>query len=197
MEERAGKSGGDGRAGGASVRADLGELYVQMRGLARAQMARERRDHTLQATALVHEAYVRLVKRPGFTGQDRGRWLAAAAEEMRRILIDHARARGAAKRGGDRARADLELENLAELAAREDPTAVLALDRALAALEKLDARAADVVRLRFFLGMSPEQTAAALDVSERSVLRDWKFARAYLAAEMAGSAEDGGGRDAG
>ena len=169
----------------ADPRRMLDDLYVQLRRIAGAQMADERRHHTLQATALVHEAYLRLQRRDSLTVSDRARWLAAAADEMRRVLVDHARARGAIKRGGALRRADVELDGLARIAEATDPAALMALDEALSRLQETDARAADVVRLRYFLGLSVDETADGLGLSRRSVLRDWEFARAFLLARMA------------
>lgn len=192
-------SGEDGMAGagtgsdgaGGPVHESLGELYEQLRGMARAQMSAERADHTLQATALVHEAFLRLQKRVTLSREDRTLWLAAAAEEMRRILIDHARARAAVKRGGGRPKSGVDVASLADLVACDDPARVVALDQAFSRLEGVDPRAADVVRLRFYLGLSVDETAEGLSISRRSVLRDWEFARAFLfaAVEEAAAAE--------
>jgi RNA polymerase sigma-70 factor (ECF subfamily) len=166
------------------VHESLHELYEQLRGIARVQMSSERADHTLQATALVHEAFLRLQKRVTLSREDRTLWLAAAAEEMRRILIDHARARSAVKRGGGRPKSGVDVASLAELVACDEPSRVVALDQAFSRLEGVDARAADVVRLRFYLGLSVDETAEGLSISRRSVLRDWEFARAFLFAAV-------------
>jgi RNA polymerase sigma factor (TIGR02999 family) len=147
-------------------------------------MGGERRDHTLQATALVHEALIRLHQREALTEADRARWLAAAAEEMRRVLVDHARARNALKRGRGKRAIDVDVADLGQLINEESGETAVALDAALSRLEEVDARAADVVRLRFFLRMSVDETAAGLGVSRRSVLRDWQFARAFLLSEL-------------
>lgn len=155
-------------------------VYRQLRAMAQRQMAGERPNHTLSATALVHEVYLKM------SGDltDRGAFYHAAAEAMRRILIDHARARDAAKRGGGqssrgggRARA---FESIDTLADEANPEEVVALDEAFLRLEKDDARAAEVVRLRFYAGLSVDQAAEVLGVSRRSVLRDWMYARAFL-----------------
>ncbi len=152
--------------------------YAQLRAIAQRQMSEERRGHTLQATALVNEAYMRLTE-AGVTWSQPGAFYHAAAEAMRRILIEHARKRGAAKRGGARARVDLDLGNVADLAGA-DADGIVALDEALLRLEGADPRAASVVRLRFFAGLSVEGTASALGLSDRTVRRDWEFARAWL-----------------
>jgi len=152
-------------------------VYDELRVLARARLRHERPDHTLQTTALVHEAYIRLIGWQQRSWSDRAHFYRAAAEAMRRILIEHARARGRDKRGGDRARVDLEDANLATW---NDPDILLALDEALHRLMEQDPRAAETVRLRFFAGLSFEETASALGLSVRTVKRDWEFARAWL-----------------
>lgn len=152
-------------------------VYDELRMLARARLRHERPDHTLQPTALVHEAYIRLIGWQQRPWEDRAHFYRAAAEAMRRILIEHARARGRNKRGGDRVRVDVEDANLATW---NDPDVVLALDQALHRLMEQDPRAAETVRLRFFAGLSFEETASALGLSVRTVKRDWEFARAWL-----------------
>jgi RNA polymerase sigma factor (TIGR02999 family) len=167
-------------------------VYAQLRSLAGANMAGERRDHTLDATALVHEAYLRLAGgdgaatgRPRFAG--RRHFYAAAAEAMRRILIEHARRRGRAKRGGAAKRVDLtDIGDVAALAADGDAEKILALDEAVRRLRGHDAGLADIVHLRFYAGLSVEQTAEALGVSERTVKREWALARAWLHRELGG-----------
>ncbi len=153
------------------------QVYAQLRAIAGEHMRRERLGHSLQATALVHEAYVRIAgDRPdGWTSV--GQFYSAAAEAMRRILIEHARLRGRVKRGGGRRRVPL---SVLDLAAEQDEEQIMALDSAIGRLEKVDRDAAEVVRLRFFAGLSVEQTAEALSVSARTVKRDWAFARAWL-----------------
>jgi RNA polymerase sigma factor (TIGR02999 family) len=153
-------------------------VYRKLHDIAERHMGDERAGHTLQATALVHEAYVRLLGDHEMTWQDRGAFFAAAAEAMRRILIDHARRRGSAKRGAGKKPAAL--SDVAELAAAQDPGEILALDEALTRLSREDARAARVVELRFFAGLEVEETARALGLSERTVMREWAFARARL-----------------
>lgn len=152
-------------------------VYDHLRGIARQRMAAERADHTLQPTALVHEAYLRLVGERDLPWQNRAHFFAAAAEAMRRILLDHAKARGRFKRGGGRRAA---AASLAELAAAEDPDEILALDEAFRRLDSESPQAAAVVRLRFYGGLSVDETAAALEISPRQVDRLWAFARAWL-----------------
>ena len=152
-------------------------VYDELRALAGARLRHERPDHSLQATALVHEAYIRLVGWEQQSWIDRAHFYRAAAEAMRRILIDHARGRARGKRGGGRVRVDLEDANLATW---DDPDDVLALDEALHRLMEQDPRAAEIVQLRFFAGLSVEETAKALELSIRTVHREWKFARTWL-----------------
>jgi RNA polymerase sigma factor (TIGR02999 family) len=156
----------------------LATVYNELRAIAQARMREERPGHTLEATALVNEAYIRLLSGPEIHWADRGHFFRAAAEAMRKILIDHARARNAQKRGGGRAA--LSLSSLADLAAAPDPAGLLSLDDAILRLEKVDPEAAEVVRLRFYAGLSEAGVAAARGVSERTVRRDWAFARGWL-----------------
>jgi RNA polymerase sigma factor (TIGR02999 family) len=159
-------------------------VYAELRAAARAHLRRERPDHTLRATALVHEAYLRLLGGDHITWNDRQHFFRAAAEAMRRILVEHARKRARVKRGGNPIRASLSDVNLA---VDQDPVEVLALDAAIRRLEEQDPTAADVVRLRFFAGLSVEETARMLDLSERTVKREWAFARAWLYTALGGS----------
>lgn len=152
-------------------------VYDELRFLASAQLHQERPDHTLQPTALVHEAYLRMLGGQSIPWANRSHFFRAAAEAMRRILIEHARKRGRVKRGGGRPRLPM---NVLDLAAEQDSTEILALDEAIRRLEEQDARMSQVVRLRFFAGLSVEDTAMALEVSERTVKREWTFARAWL-----------------
>ncbi len=152
-------------------------VYDQLRAIAQQRMNEERAGHTLQATALVHEVYVRLVGDGDAAWANRGHFYAAAVEAMRRILIDPARRRGAVKRGGDWRRATL---NVASLALDENLDTFLALDEAMLRLEEQDAKAAEVVRLRFYAGLSIEDTARILDLSPRTVKREWTYARTWL-----------------
>ncbi len=166
-------------AGGAEAAAEklLPLVYEELRKLAAVRMHGERSDHTLQATALVHEAYARLAREPNPPWANRAHFFHATAEAMRRILIEHARARNGPKRGGDRKRLPVDVLDLAE---ESDSEQILALEEAIARLEGQDPGAAKVVRLRFYAGLSVEETAEALDTSPRSVKRDWAFARAFL-----------------
>jgi RNA polymerase sigma factor (TIGR02999 family) len=146
-------------------------------------MNSENAGHTLQATALVHEAYLRIGRDRLVPFENRAHFFAAAAEAMRRILIDHARAKGAAKRGGEAVRTPL---SVVDLAAECDPAEVMALDEALTRLEQAEPEVAAVVRLRFFAGLSGDDTAEALGLSPRQVDRLWAYARAWLLREMTG-----------
>lgn len=163
------------------------DVYERLRMIARRAMSGERADHTLGATALVHEAYLRLAGRP----QSEGGWggeahfFVAAAEAMRRVLVDHARGRARHKRGGDGRSAAIrldiaKLENLSIAAAEASPEEILALDEAFCRLVQENPRGAAVVRLRFYAGLSVEHAAAVLSISPRTVKREWAFARARL-----------------
>jgi RNA polymerase sigma factor (TIGR02999 family) len=157
-------------------------VYDELRKLAAQRLAREKPGQTLQATALVHEAYLRLVGGdPDRPWEGRGHFFAAAAEAMRRILVDDARRKRSLKRGGLRAREELDEARLAAPAAGVD---VLALDEALGRLAARDAEAADLVKLRYFAGMTLREAAAALALPERSAERLWTYARSFLAKEM-------------
>ena len=140
-------------------------------------MGEERRGHTLQATALVHEVYIKLSEHHKAPWSGRAEFFAAAAEAMRRVLIDHARSRGTAKRSSGGSRVPL---NVADLAQEQDSATVLALDEAISRLEQEEPRAAAVVRLRFYAGLSVAETAETLGVSDRTVNREWSYARAWL-----------------
>ena len=162
-------------------------IYDELRYLAHRYMRRERDGHTLQTTGLVSEAFMRLVDVKGIEWQDRAHFLAVSARIMRRILVEAARARASAKRGGGMARVEhseaLDLD--AFPATRTDRASELcALDDALDTLARLDARRAQVIELRFFGGLSVEETADLLKVSRQTVMRDWKLARAWLAREL-------------
>lgn len=161
-------------------------VYDELRRLAAARLTCERKDQTLQATALVHEAYLRLVGGAPPKFETRGHFFTAAAEAMRRILIDRARRKGRKKRGGKAAR--LELCEL-DLAAPPPDQELLALDEALSKLERDDPVKAQLVKLRFFAGLSVEQAAAALGISRATADRYWSFARAWLFHEVAGQDE--------
>jgi RNA polymerase sigma factor (TIGR02999 family) len=165
------------RAGPEGAALALPLVYDELRRIAERRMAGERADHTLQATALVHEAYLKLLGEQQLDWTDRRRFYGAAAEAMRRILVDHARRVGATKRGGERQRVTF---GAVDVSADLDPEQVLSLSDALEQLEGEDPHAAEVTRLRFFAGLSVEEVAAALGISERSVHREWAFARARL-----------------
>ena len=158
-------------------------VYDQLRRAAQLQMAGERPDHTLQATALVHEAYLRLVGSHQTTFENRAHFYVAAAEAMRRILIEHARKRARVKRGGDRKRISLSAAYLADKACPEE---IVSVNEAIRRLEKRDRRMAEIVRLRFFAGFSVDETARALGLSGRSVRREWALARAWLHRDLSG-----------
>lgn len=156
-------------------------VYDQLRGLAQQRMMQERPGHTLQATALVHEAFLKLVGPREIPWAGQAHFYAAAAEAMRRILVDHARTRQRQKRGGKGARV---LLNVLDLADAENSEEFLARDEALCRIEQQEPEVGEVVRLRFFAGLSVDQTAESLGVSPRSVDRRWKFARAWLFREL-------------
>jgi RNA polymerase sigma factor (TIGR02999 family) len=157
-------------------------VYDDLRRLAGAYMKNERSDHTLQATALVHEAYMRLVDWKNVSWENRAQFFAVAAEVMRKVLIDHARARSAQKRSGDK----LLLDEAISLPERR-PIDLLALDEAIEALKEVDPRQARIVELRFFGGLSIEETAYVLKVSESTVRREWTFAKAWFQRELVGT----------
>jgi len=156
-------------------------VYTELHAIALGAMKKERADHSLQATGLVHEVYVRLQGDSRASWPSRAAFFHAAGEAMRRILVEHARKRGAQKRGGGRARSPLSVADLAEM---NDPREVVALDEAFVRLETEDPRAAEVVRLRFFAGLSVDQTAEAMGISRRTALREWEYARAWLKSEL-------------
>jgi RNA polymerase sigma factor (TIGR02999 family) len=157
-------------------------VYDELRRLAAAKLAQERPGQTLQATALVHEAYLRLVDADEARHwNSRGHFFAAAAEAMRRILVDNARSKGSLKRGGAHERQPLEEANLLAPKAGED---LVALDEALDRLAARDAQAAELVKLRFFAGLTSEQAAEALGISVRSAERMWAYARSFLFKEL-------------
>lgn len=179
--------------GGDQVAADelLPQVYDALRALAARRMAREPAGHTLQATALVSEAYLRLLGPDGDGSQaawnSRGHFYGAAAEAMRRILVERARRVGRLRHGGDRDRVSLTLADPATDG--DDPIDLIALDDALRALEASDERAASIVTLRYFAGLSIQDTARALDLAERTVRRTWSSARLWLFDRMNGGDE--------
>jgi RNA polymerase sigma factor (TIGR02999 family) len=153
-------------------------VYDELRQLAAQKLAQEKPGQTLQATALVHEAYLRLVgAHPEQPWDSRGHFFAAAAEAMRRILINHARDKGRQKRGGGRQRLDLDSLAVADQASEDE---VVALDEALQLLERQNPSCAQLIKLRFFAGLSMDEAAAALHIAPRTAHRYWAFARAWL-----------------
>jgi RNA polymerase sigma factor (TIGR02999 family) len=155
-------------------------LYDDLRRMARHHLQRERPDHTLQATALVHEAYVRLAH-ANKRLETRGHFFVIASSAMRRVLVDHARARKAAKRPGSRQKVDLAD---APLLVREQYDDILTLNHALDQLKEVDERLCRIVELRYFGGLTAEETAGALGISAITVHRDWAVAKAWLSAEL-------------
>lgn len=172
-------------------------VYEQLRADAQLRLARERSGHTLSATALVHEAYLKLAGPRGLHWENRAHYYAAAAEAMRQILLDHAKARHRAKRGGGRARCPLDIDKGATISssepnANENLVDAVALDDAICRLEARDPRMAQVVRLKYYAGLEISQVALALGVSERTIKNDWSFAKAWLERELrAGQFEQG------
>ena len=173
-------------AWGRGDRSALDELvpivHQELRRLARLQMRGERDNHTLQTTALVNEAFIRLVDLRRIRWQDRAHFLALSARLMRRILVDHARSRNYRKRGGGAV--DVALDDSLALS-RERGADLVALDDALEGLARMDPRKGQVVELRFFGGLSVEETAEALRISPETVLRDWRLAKVWLLREVA------------
>ena len=156
-------------------------VYEELRRIAHHQMARERAGHTLQTTALVNEVCLRLIGGAEIPWQDRAHFMALSAQLMRRVLVDHARGRGRAKRGG--AIKNLSLDESLAIPVGRDAD-IVRLDDALNALAAADARKAKTVELRFFGGFSVDETAKVLNVSVRTVMNDWKFAKVWLLREM-------------
>jgi RNA polymerase sigma factor (TIGR02999 family) len=172
----------DAGAGNASAIDRLMPLvYEELRALAESYLQRERSDHTLQATALVHEVYVRLVRQEDVEWKNRAHFFAVAAQAIRRILVDHARGHQRLKRGGDRQR--VRLEEDAALSQERDLD-LLALDEAMDRLARLSRRQARIVELRFFGGIGLKEIAQVLGVSQRTVDGDWSMARAWLRREL-------------
>jgi RNA polymerase sigma factor (TIGR02999 family) len=156
-------------------------VYQELRSLARNYLARERGDHTLQATALVHEAYLRLAGDAGMGWKDRAHFYGVAARLMRQILVDHARAHNAAKRGGLQTK--LTLDEAHELPG-EKAIEIVALDSALQNFAQTYPRKSQVVELKFFGGLDAREIAEVLQVSEKTILRDWNFAKLWLCREL-------------
>ncbi len=161
-------------------------VYRELRRLAHRYMSHERPGHILQTTALIHEAYQRLIETPHIHWRDRTHFYAVCAQLMRRILVDYARSRKYRKRGGD-----IHLVSLEEawLAPQERARDLVVLDEALTALSAIDPRKGQVVELRFFGGLTAEETAEVLKISPETVLRDWKMAKVWLLRELGGGAD--------
>lgn len=158
-------------------------VHDELRRIARAQMRHERAGHTLQATALANEAWLKLAALENQDWRDRAHFLGVAAAIMRRLLIDHARKHGALRRGSGAAHVQLD-DVAGTVAAPDRADELVALDEALVKLAALDERQSKIVEMRFFAGLGVEETAAALGISERTVKREWSVARAYLRAEL-------------
>lgn len=190
-ESNEAKDGGLPPAKGGPASAKLAEIlplvYDELREIARRHMAKERDAHTLQTTALVNEAYVRMCDARNLDGADRNQFFATAANVMRRVLIDHARGKARDKRGGGLERVTLSGVDVADA---ENTFDLIALNDALDRFAKLSERGAKVVELRFFGGMTVEETAEVLGVGARTVNEDWAFARAWLRREMGGGKAD-------
>ena len=172
-------------AGGRRVAAErlMVAVYRELRALAAAHLRRERPDHTLQPTALVHEAFLRLIELDHVDWSGRTHFLAVASQQMRRILVDHARRVGTEKRGGTRRRVTLGDLPLAE---QHDALHVIAVDQALTQLFEAHPRQARVAEMRLFSGMSVQEMAGELKVSPRTIKSDWRLARAFIARELSG-----------
>jgi RNA polymerase sigma-70 factor (ECF subfamily) len=167
------------------------ELYPELRRIAAVKLRRERADHTLQPTALVGELWLHLLRNPDTKWHDRNHFLVAASRAMHRYLVDHARARGSQKRGGQWHRSTSEIENVSS----ENPAEVLQIHDLLERLQEREPRMASVVEMRFFGGLTFSEISAILSVDERTVKRDWTLARAWLRGHMGESEyENDGGR---
>lgn len=170
------------KQGDGTARADLVRVaYDDLRRLAKRQMQNERPDHTLTATALVHEVSARLLEQSQVPSRSKGEFMAYAATAMRNMLIDHARSKQTDKRGGQARKIQLEE---AFTAANEQPEQLLELDDALKRLAEFDARRSQVVEMRYFAGMSIDEVASALETSPATVKRDWNVAKMWLAREL-------------
>jgi RNA polymerase sigma factor (TIGR02999 family) len=170
----------------AAVDALLPLIYDELRSLAANYLRRERPDHTLQPTALVHEAYLRMVDQTRVNWQNRAHFFGVAAQMMRRILVDHARAQSAGKRGADFQKLSLD-ENIDKAVERSGE--LLALDEALSELAEIDEQKARIVELRYFVGLSAEETAEILGVSPITIKRHWRITKAWLYGRMRKSTE--------
>jgi RNA polymerase sigma-70 factor (ECF subfamily) len=163
-------------------------VYQELHRIARGYMRKERPDHTLQTTALINEAYIRLVDARSVNWHDRAHFFAVCARAMRRILVDHARSRGYQKRGGGQISVQLDAVTVGNWTPDSN---ILELDEALNRLSALDPRKGDVVEMRFFGGLSVDETAEALGISPETVMRDWKLARAWLFRELTADQRNG------
>ena len=163
-------------------------VYDELRRLAQSYMRRERADHTLQTTALIHEAYLRLIDANRVQWRNRAHFFGVASRLMRQILVTIARERGAQKRGGGAEQVSLDEAMMIDEGRDED---LVALDEALGELAQIDARKAQVVEMRFFGGLTEDEIAAALNVSAETVRRDWRLARSWLRRELSGEQTDG------
>lgn len=157
-------------------------VYNELRRLAASYLRKERPNHTLQTTALVHEAYLKLIDQRNVEWKNRGHFFAIAAQAMRRILVDHAKARHREKRGGSGE--DASLEDVLVAAAQESNIDLVALDEALSKLARIDPQQVKIVELRYFTGLSLDETADVLGISRATVARDWQVSKAWLHREM-------------
>ena len=157
-------------------------VYAELRRQAARHLRRERQDHTLQTTALIHEAYLKLVGQRNVKWESRTHFFAIASQAMRRVLVDYARARKRAKRGGDDIR--LSLAAAEQIASNQKPVDLIALDEALTRLAAIDEQQSRVVELRYFSGLSLEETAMILNISRATAAREWNMARAWLHREL-------------
>lgn len=157
-------------------------VYAELRRQAARQLRRERPDHTLETTGLIHEAYLKLVDQRSVRWESRTHFFAIASQVMRRVLVDYARARGRAKRGGDEIR--LSISAAKEKATEPKPVDLIALDAALTRLAAIDEQQSRVVELRYFCGLSLEETAEILNISRATAAREWSMAKAWLRREL-------------
>lgn len=160
-------------------------VYDELRRLARSHLRHERSDHTLQPTALVNEAFLRLVDQTRVSWENRAQFFGLAARVMRNILVDYARERNSLKRGGNRESVRVSLDET-RLAIEDRAAELVALDEALKSLAEFDARKGKIVELRFFGGLNVAETAAALGISDKTVMRDWQIAKMWLSRELSG-----------
>jgi RNA polymerase sigma factor (TIGR02999 family) len=172
----------DGPGPGEPVDALTESLYRELREIAARQLRSERPDHTLQPTALVHEAYLRLSRQDSVKWENRTHFLAIASRQIRQILVDHARAKGRSKRGGDQTRVTLQTD----VAAAEKPVDLLDLEDALQRLDEFGETHGQIVELKFFGGLTEPEISTVLGISERTVRRRWLFARSWLYRQLVG-----------